>query len=257
MEMKFHLAVCIGCLIAFSALPSMAGTVDKCRNFYPVHPMPPKHYGKFLMDRMEYSSTGKDKKRVSYETTLWYGGDYHRVWVEAEGDHDTGSGSGGEVERLDLMFGRLISPFWDIRLGGGYMGSYGGRGSENRTFLVAGLKGLAPYFFEIDTNFRISNQGETLLDFEAEYDILMTQRLILQPRVDLFYSLNPIRELGIGTGLTGMDFGLRLRYEIKRELAPYIGLSWSTKGGSSREIAREEGEPRDVTKLFFGVRFWF
>ena len=255
--MKLSLAMCLGCLVAFSTALTMAGTVDKCGNFYPVQPMPPKHYGKFLMDRLEYSLTGKEKKVASYETTLWYGGDYNRVWLEAEGDHDTGSGSGGEVERLDLMVGRLISPFWDVRLGGGYMGSYGGTGTENRTFLVGGLKGLAPYFFEIDTNFRISNQGESLLDFEAEYDILLTQRLIFQPRMDALYSLNPIRELGIGTGLTGIDLSFRLRYEIRREFAPYIGLSWSTKFGSTRDILKEEGDPRDVTKFFLGLRFWF
>ncbi|OCC15848.1 Copper resistance protein B [Dissulfuribacter thermophilus] len=223
---------------------------------YPVSPMPALHYGKVLIDRLEYTFDGKKKKNLDYEVTAWYGGDYQRLWLEAEGQHDTGSGQGGELERIDLLYGKLISPFWDLRLGAGFRGSYGAD-TQNRTFGVIGLKGLAPYFFEIDSNLKISNKGEIIWDLEAEYDILFSQRLILQPRLDTSFAFNPIEELGIGSGINNINIGLRLRYEFKREFAPYIGANWSTKIGSSRDLAKSEGEPPDVTQVYIGVKFWF
>ena len=225
-------------------------------NTYPVAPAPAMHYGRFLMDRLEYYLTGQEEKTVSYEATGWYGEDYNRLWLEAEGDHDTGSSEGGEVEKLDLLYGRLVSPFWNLRAGLGYRGTYGPE-SHERFFAVFGLKGLAPYMFEIDTNFRVSNRGEILLDLEAEYDLYLTQRLVLQPRFDASFSLNKIGVLGIGPGFPALDFSARLRYEIRRELAPYIGLGWSSMTGGSRDMARQDLGPRDVTRFMAGLRVWF
>ncbi len=234
---------------------STAQEAGECRTC-PVADMPPMYYGRFLIDRFEYTLTGRKNKFISYEATGWYGGDYQRVYIEAEGVHDTGSSDGGEIERLDLLYGRLISPFWNIRAGFGYSGTYG-PGADERFFAVLGLKGLAPYMFEIDTNFRISNRGEVLLDLEAEYDLYLTQRLVLQPRFDASFSFNRIEKLGIGPGFPDIGVGTRLRYEIKRQFAPYVGLSWSTMTGGSRDIARKEGEPRDVTEFMAGIRIWF
>ncbi len=223
---------------------------------YPVRPMPPMHYGRFLLDRMEYVFTGEEKKVFSYEATGWYGGDYQRVWLEAEGEHDSGSSKGGEIERLDIMYGRLISPFWNLRAGAGYKGTYG-PDSDERFFGVIGLKGLAPFVFEVDSNLRISNRGEVLVDLEAEYDIWITQKIVLQPRLDASFSFNRIEFMGIGPGFDNLALSARLRYEISREFAPYIGVSWQTRTGGSRDIARREGEPRDVTRFFGGFRLWF
>ncbi len=223
---------------------------------YPVHPMPPIHYGRFLLDRLEYALSGQEKKSISFEATAWYGGDYRRVWLEAEGQHDSGGGDGGEIDKLDLLYGQLISPFWNLRAGLGYAGTYG-PDSDERFFAVMGLKGLSPYFFELDTNLRISNRGEVLLDFEAEYDFLITQRLILQPRLDATYSFNKIEARDIGPGFPIIAFGARLRYEIRSEFAPYIGIEWTTRTGKSSDLARQNGEPRDVTKAMVGIRMWF
>jgi len=225
-------------------------------NTYPVAPLPPMHYGRFLLDRMEYTLTGQEDKTVSYEATGWYGGDYQRLWLELEGTHDTGSADGGEVERLDILHGRLVSPFWNIRAGMGYRGTIG-PDSDERFFAVFGLKGIAPYGFEIDTNFRISNRGEVLLDLEAEYDVYLAQRIVLQPRLDASFSFNRMEGLGIGPGFPGLDLSARLRYEIRREIAPYIGIRWSTMTGGSRDISRQEEEPRDVTSFIAGLRLWF
>ncbi len=218
--------------------------------------MPLMHYGRFLIDRMEYVFTGEEKKVLSYEATGWYGGDYQRVWLEAEGEHDSGSSKGGETERLDVMYGRLISPFWNLRAGAGYKGTYG-PDSDERFFGVIGLKGLAPFVFEVDTNLRVSNRGEVLIDLEAEYDIWITQKIALQPRLDASFSFNRIQSMGIGPGFDNLALGARLRYEISRKFAPYIGISWQTMTGGSRDLARKNGEPRDVTRFFAGIRLWF
>jgi len=116
---------------------------------------------------------------------------------------------------------------------------------------------LAPYVFEIDSNFRISNRGEVLFDIEAEYDLYLTQRIVFQPRFDALFSLNEIEGLGIGPGFSSLGFSGRLRYEVRREIASYIGISWKTMTGGSRDIARADGEPRDVTRFMAGVRLWF
>ncbi len=225
-------------------------------NTYPVDKMAPLHYGRFLMDRLEYTFTGKNKKVFSYEATGWYGGDYQRFWLEAEGDHDSGSSEGGEVERLDLLYGKLLTPFWNIRGGAGYMGTYGPDSNE-RFFGVIGIKGLAPYMFEIDTNIRLSSRSELLWDFEAEYDIYLSQRVVFQPRFDATFSFNKIKAMTIGPGFTNLSFSARLRYEISREFAPYIGVSWGTSTGGSRKLARKEKAARDITRFFTGLKFWF
>ena len=240
----------IGILLTTSL--SVAIENEKC-NFYPVKPMKPLYYGQILFDRIEYNI--ENKNSLDYEITGWYGGDYRRIWIELEGEHNT-SKNEGEIEKFDILYGKLISPFWDIRGGIGYTGSYGDNGS-NRTMALIGLKGLAPYFFEIDTNLRITSKGEVYGDFEAEYDLLFTQRLILQPRIDTTFSFSKIEELGIGTGINNIKVGFRLRYEIKREFAPYVGLNWAKLFGQTKTFAKDEGNPTDYLDLFIGIRMWF
>ncbi len=237
------------------SLPSSSDQAPGCSTYH-VSAAPPMYYGRFLMDRMEYAFTGQDDKLISYEATGWYGGDYQRAYLEVEGSHDSGNSGGGEMEKLDILYGKLISPWWTIRAGTGYKGTYGPQ-SEERFFGVVGLKGLAPFLFEVDTNARVSNRGEVLLDMEAEYDMYLTQRLVLQPRMDATFSFNRIEGLGIGPGFSNLGFSARLRYEIRRQLAPYVGISWSTRTGGSRDMARQEEEPRDVTAFMAGIRIWF
>ncbi len=234
-------------------ISSFAYGEDKECKFYPVKPMEPLYYGQFLIDRAEYNIEGK--KSADYEITAWYGGDYRRVWLELEGEHDFSKGE-GDLEKADILYGKLISPFWDIRGGVGYTGSYG-NGSENRTMVLVGLKGLAPYFFEVDTNLRLTNKGEVYGDFEAEYDMLFTQRLILQPRIDTTFSFSKIEELGIGTGINNIKLGFRLRYEFKREFAPYIGFSYTKLFGQTKRFAKDEGKSTNYTDVFIGIRMWF
>jgi copper resistance protein B len=240
-------------LVFFIFLFGVSYAQNKNCDLYPIKPMEPIYYGKILFDRMELNIQGKD--RLDYEITGWYGGDYNRLWIELEGEHSTAK-KNGEIEKGDILYGKAISPFWDIRAGLGYTGFYGEKGNH-RTMAVIGLKGLAPYLFEIDTNLRLTNKGELYGDFEAEYEILITQRLIVQPRIDTTFSFRKIEELGIGSGLNNVSISLRLRYELKREVAPYIGISWNQLFGQTKDIARSNGEPTSFTDIFLGLRFGF
>ena len=229
---------------------SYGETDNKC-NFYPVKKEKPLYYGQFLFDRLEYTN----KNSLDYEITGWYGGDYRRIWLEVEGEHNTKKNE-GSIEKLDLLYGKLITPFWDIRGGVGYTSSYGDK-TKDRSMALVGLKGLAPYWFEVDTNLRLTNKGEVYGDFEAEYDLLFTQRLILQPRVDTTFSFSDIPEIGIGSGINNVKISFRLRYEFKREFAPYVGFSYTKLFGQTKDYANQAGEDTSYFSTFVGLRMWF
>jgi copper resistance protein B len=213
-------------------------------------------HGRLLIDRLEYAA-GDDQDSVNLEFQGWYGGDYNRLWIEGEAEDVVSDGSGGAIEKLDLLYGRLISPYWSVRAGAGYQLEYGPGPDPDRGYAVLGLKGLAPYWFEIDTNLRVSEDGDTWADFEAEYDFLLTQKLVLQPRLSTMVAFDEVEEFGVGQGINHVKLGLRLRYEIKREFAPYVGVSWKKQLGDTADLAREEGHDTDDLRLVAGVRLWF
>jgi len=122
---------------------------------------------------------------------------------------------------------------------------------------VLGIKGLAPQWFEVDANLYLSDEGDASFGLEAEYDILLTQRLILQPRLELGVAAQDVPEYGIGAGFTGVELGLRLRYEISRKFAPYIGISWESALGETANLIESGGGDPDTTSFVAGVKFWF
>jgi len=122
---------------------------------------------------------------------------------------------------------------------------------------VIGVQGLAPFLFEIDTALFLSNKGDLTARIEGELDQRITQRLILQPRVEVNLAAQDIPELGIGAGVDNLEAGIRLRYEFAREFAPYIGVEQEWKLGGSRDFARAAGEDSSVTNYVVGIRFWF
>jgi copper resistance protein B len=208
-----------------------------------------------LFDQLEYQSTdGSDALR--WDVLGWFGGDYNRLWIETEGEHRT-DGDGGEIERIDAQYGRLIAPFWDFQVGLGYQRLYGSGRDQDRVWAVIGFQGLAPYWFEVDANLRVSEDGDVSADLEAEYDLLLTQRLILQPRFEIDFAAQEVEDFGVGRGFNSVSLGLRLRYEVRRQFAPYIGLFWFRKLGDTADLARDEGEDTDDLAVVGGVRFWF
>ena len=126
-----------------------------------------------------------------------------------------------------------------------------------RTHLVVGVQGLAPYWFELDGAFFVSHTGDVTARLEAEYELLFSQRVILQPRIEFDLAFQEIEALGIGSGLSSADIGLRLRYEIRRELAPYVGVSWRQATGGTADFARAAGGRSATTSFVAGLRLWY
>jgi len=210
-----------------------------------IKPMHPIRFGGFFVDKLEYRTKNEDLKFHIYS---FYGGDYHKLWVDVEGEKGL-KNSKWLLKRADLLFVRAISSFWDLRAGLGYAGSNEG----GRSKLVLGVKGLAPYWFEVDANLNLTNKGELYGKLEAEYDLLITQRLILQPNLKVLASTKKIEPLEIGSGLSKTELALRLRYEIKREFAPYVGISWERHFGQTKEMVGE----RDLINFLVGLKTWF
>jgi copper resistance protein B len=205
---------------------------------------------KLLVDRLE-SRFHNGKDGYLWDAQGWYGGDINRLWIKTEGE----GSYGGKFEDAEFqaLWGRAISPWWDLQLGA----RHDIRPGADRSYAVLGIQGLAPYFFEIDAATFLSTKGDLTARLEAEYDKLLTQKLILQPRLEMNLAAQDVRELDLGAGLSSVDLGLRLRYEFVPEFAPYIGVEYSRKVGKTARLARDDGEDAGVTSLLVGLRMWF
>ena len=171
---------------------------------------------------------------------------------------DFKDGISGDPEKTELqaLYYRTIAPFWGVQAGLRYDTRPGGP-KQDRGYAVVGLQGLAPYWFETATALFVSEEGDLSFRGEFEYDFLLTQRLILQPRMEFNVSASDVPELGLASGLNNTEIGIRLRYEIVREFAPYIGARWGRLYGDTKDISEREGEPTSVTSLVIGFRIWF
>ena len=203
----------------------------------------------FQGDRAEYRMRdGKDG--YLWDVQGYYGGDINKFWFKSEGE-----GSFGEpVEQAEVqvLYSRAIAPFFDLQAG-----VRQDLTGPERTHAVLGVQGLMPYMFEVDAAAFLSTKGDLTARVEAEYDQRITQRLILQPRAEINLSAQDIPELGVGAGIDNLELGLRLRYEIAREFAPYVGIEQEWKLGRSRDYIRLAGEDASVTNYVVGIRFWF
>lgn len=200
-------------------------------------------------DRLEYRvREGEDG--FLWDAQAWYGGDIDKLWLKSEGEGAFGEGV--EDAEVQALWSHAIGPWFDLQAG-----VRQDLTGPTRTHAVVGVQGLAPYLFEVDAAAFLSDQGDVTARIEAELDQRITQRLVLQPRVELGLSAQDIPELGVGAGLDHVEAGLRLRYEIVPEFAPYIGLEQEWKLGGSADYARAAGEDPSVTSLVLGVRFWF
>lgn len=205
--------------------------------------------GSLRAERLEIANTD-DNTFTVYDVQAWYGDSFDRGVLKAEGVIDD-----GELEETgtELLWSHAVASFWDAQLGVGYDGGPG----PNRTWLAAGIQGLAPYWFELDITAYAGDHGRTALNVEAEYELLLTQRLILQPRIEAVFYGKDDSARGIGSGLSETTAGLRLRYELRREFAPYIGVEWENIFGDTADFARAAGGESAETRMLAGVRFWF
>ncbi len=202
-----------------------------------------------ILDQVEMrDATGDDT--FSWDVEGWLGKDLNKFWFKTEGERTAGNTEDAE---LQFLYSKAIDRYWDFQLGV----RYDFEPSPSRSWAVIGVKGLAPYFFDIDAALFIGESGRTAFRFEAEYELLLTQRLILTPDIEIsLYGKNDPMT-GIGSGLSDIEAGLRLRYEIRREFAPYIGINWSRLFGNTADFARTAGESTSETQLVIGLRAWF
>ena len=204
----------------------------------------------FLAEKFEYRvSDGQDS--FDWDAQGWVGGDDDKVWFKTEGQKPTGA----KLERAEvqLLYSRRISDFFDAQVGA----RYDFQPRPERSFAIAGVQGLAPYFFEIDTAVFVSEEGELSARLEGEYDLLITQRLILQPNLEVNLAAQSVEERGIGSGVNDIELGLRLRYEVEREFAPYVGVNWERKLAKTADFAKRDGKDTSTLSFVAGIRLWF
>lgn len=209
-----------------------------------------------LFDQLEYAP-GPSERPLGLEAIGWFGGDLNRAWIRAEGEQSTigGFDGGGEAE-IEALYGRLISPFFDVVGGARLDTRWGGEEPATRAFLTAGLQGIAPYMFEVEPTLYVSQAGDVSAEFTAEYSFLFTQRLVLAPELEASAAVQEVPEWGVGSGLNDLGLGLRMRYEISRKFAPYVGYTYDWRFGETADFARAEGEETSGGAFVFGVRLW-
>ncbi|MFQ5487741.1 MAG: copper resistance protein B [Gammaproteobacteria bacterium] len=205
-------------------------------------------FASLLVNRFE-AVRNSDSTSGTFDLQGWYGRDYNRAVIKSEGDYD-----GGEIEEAatELLWAHAVAAYWDTQLGLRY-----DSGGGDRKWLALGIQGLAPYWFEVDLTGYLGEGARTAINLELEYELLFTQRLILQPRIEMDLFGSDDKRKGIGSGLSALDAGLRLRYELRREFAPYIGISWAGKFGDTQDYARAAGIDTRGLRAVAGVRFWF
>ena len=186
---------------------------------------------------------------VTWEAEAWIGKDINKLWFKTEGERVN-----GETEEFELqaLYSRAIDPYWDLQVG-----LRKDFKPKIRNWAVAGFKGVAPYYFETDAAVFVGESGRTALRLKSEYELMLSQKLVLSPEIELNLYGKDDPELGIGSGLSNGSLGLRLRYEINRQFAPYIGVKYSSKFGKTADFARDEGEDVSDTKLLLGISAWF
>lgn len=231
------------CLAGFALLPSLTLAQQG------IHLMDTRTFVKLMVDEFEVTDVA-DENDFDWDAELSVGGDLHKFVMTTEG----GSGDGGtDTSELQFLYSKAITPFWNLQAGLRAEDD----SASNRDWAVVSLKGLAPYFFEIEAELFFADGGQSGFRVKGEYEVLLTQRWILSHELELLGYGHKDSIGSNGSGVSNLEFNVRLRYEIKRELAPYFGISWNRFYGDAKAFAQSAG--RDVTgaRLVVGLRTWF
>jgi copper resistance protein B len=204
--------------------------------------------GKVLFDQLEWRNTAEGNA-AAWNAEAWHGGDYNKIWLRTEGERVDGT---TQNARVDLLWDHTIARWWSLQAGGRQDFGDG----PGRSWAALGIQGLAPYGFDTEATFYVGEQGHTAFRLKSEYELLVTQRLILQPEgeANLYGQADPARQLG--SGLSDLEIGLRLRYELRREFAPYIGAVWSRQFGGTADRVRALGGDASDVQFVAGIRAW-
>lgn len=261
--------VLIGCLAA-AAVPAAAQATA------PASPQPPagqsqpnlepsgtwpepvtdsEAYGFFLFDLLEYRAL-PGSNVVRWDTLGWRGGDVHRFWFKSDGRAPTRTLDGAEVD-AQALYGRLIAPYYDLQLGVRYELRRRDGDTASRVHVAIGLQGLLPYQYEFEPVLFISQDGDVAARVTASRDLGLTQRWFLQARVEANAAVQAVERFGVGTGLNDIAIGVRIRRELRREFAPYAGVSWGRSFGETGRFAQRDGESTSRFSVVAGLRTWF
>ncbi|MES2822323.1 MAG: copper resistance protein B [Pseudomonadota bacterium] len=184
------------------------------------------------------------------EAQAWVGKDFHKLWLKTDVERRDSNTEDAEIQ---VLYSRALNPFWDLQMGA----RHDLKPTPDRTWGVLGVRGLAPYFFDLDAALFVSDSGHTAARFSVDYELLLTQRLILTPTIEInFYGQNDT-ETATGSGLSDAKTGLRLRYEIQREFAPYVGIQWQKKFGNTADFDKGTGDVVSDMELVVGLHAWF
>lgn len=207
-----------------------------------------------LSEVLEFAPAARDAS-VRYDLVGWYGGAERRVWVKADGVLRTDGGRGRT--EVQALYGRLVAPFWDLQAGLWVDADVGTGAARAFGGAALGAQGLAPGWFELEPALLVSSKGDIGTRFTGSFDVYLSQRLVVQPRIETSAWARARPEFGIGSGIGESEFGLRARYEVRREFAPYVGVAWERRFGASGALARAAGRNDRETFFTVGVRAWW
>ena len=231
-----------------AAGPSSAGTLHNAPN-HPDHVMDHEVLlTKVTIDQLE----AREHDGSALEGSLWFGGDFNKLWLKAEVEREDGETTDSELQAL---YSRAVAPYWDLQVG--LRHDFKLEGGDSKNWAAIGFHGLAPYFFEVDSALFLGEDGDSALRLQAEYELLFTQQWILSPEIEInFYGQND-PDTHTGSGLSDIEAGLRLRYEFTPQFAPYIGVNYEKKFGNTADFVRADGETTSEVSWVIGLHAWF
>ena len=205
----------------------------------------------FLLADVVDFTTGSN---LQWDANGWHGGDYNRLWFKSEGEQDLRKAD----RNLDVqvLYGRFVKKYYDVQIGGGVQTATFQARNVTRPELVFGFEGFVPFKSDFESLLFVSHKGDVRGRVTFERDLLASQRLIIQPRIEGNLAVHRVEEFGVAAGLNALEFGIRARYEIRRELAPYIGVSFSRRFFGAADLARAQGNDAGEARLVFGIRAW-
>ena len=251
----------IGAALPVGNAPPPAAVVDSAADpFYGAAPMDrarailaDEHGGaavsKVMANILEYANAD-DGSGYRWDLEAWYGGDIHRFVFKTEGEG--AGGDGAQLAEVQALYSRAVGRYTDVQAGVRY-----DLEPEGRAYATVSVESLLPYWFEVEAAAFLSDRGDAFGRLEASHDLRFTQRLTLQARMELELAAQDVPDAGIGSGVSSGKFGLRLRYDIRREFAPYIGINFEKAFGQTADFARAAGEDEEETSFVVGLRAWF
>lgn len=208
-----------------------------------------RNFGLVQLERLETWDAGGGGGLL-WEGQGWYGGDLNKLWLRTEGERVDSATEAADVE---VLYGRTVARWWEVVAGV----RHDFEPSSSKSWAAIGVTGLAPQKFAIEATAYLGDAGRTALRFEAEYELLLTNRLIAQPLLELNVLGKSDPDARLGSGLTAAEVGIRLRYEVTRRFAPYVGVVYERAYGETADFRRSDGEDVDDTRVVAGVRAWF